>query len=132
MRHHHRLPHAVLLVLALSVSPACASHRAETIEEQPAPGRGAIEVHVRNDNYLDMNVSVVSHGTRRRLGTVNGNSSAKFNVAASSVAGSDFSLLATPIGGKGNAASGNLSVGEGQRVEFRIAQVLRQSMAIVR
>ena len=35
-------------------------------------------MHVKNENFLDMNVAVVASGVSRRLGQVTGNSSARF------------------------------------------------------
>jgi hypothetical protein len=96
------------------------------------PRADPIPVHVQNENFLDMNVYVVSSGTNRRLGLVTGNSSADFKIAWSFVNGQTISLTAVPIGGRGSAGSGSLSVAPGQEIEFKIGSVLRQSTASVR
>jgi hypothetical protein len=91
-----------------------------------------IPVHVQNENFLDMNVFVVASGVSRRLGTVTGNSAADFKIQWSLINGQTISLTATPIGGRGAAGSGALSVGPGQMIDFKIGSVLRQSTATVR
>ena len=49
----------------------CSHNKMETGEDlRPEP----IPVHVRNENFLDMNVYVVVSGVARRLGLVTGNS----------------------------------------------------------
>ena len=108
------------------------AHRARTAAGGPAEYREPIPLQVRNENYLDMNISVVSHGVARRVGTVSGNSNGAFSIDPSTVVGTDITILATPIGGSGRASSGSLSVAEGQHIEFRIGSVLRQSAAVVR
>jgi len=90
-----------------------------------------IPIHVRNENFLDMNVAVVSNGVSRRLGLVAGNSAADFKVDWAVANGQGIALTATPIGGRGVAGSGSLSVSPGQVVEFKIGSVLRQSTAMV-
>jgi hypothetical protein len=63
---------------------------------------------------------------------VPGNTTANFNIPRTSLSGDDLVINAVPIGGSGRATSGMLQVHEGQRVDFRVAQVLRQSVAVVR
>lgn len=98
----------------------------------PEPRPEPILVHVKNDNFLDMNVAVVVSGVSRRLGTVTGNSSADYKVDYLMTVGQSITITATPIGGRGFATSGALSVGEGQVIEFHIATQLQQSSATVR
>lgn len=89
-------------------------------------------VHVKNENFLDMNVAVVVSGVSRRLGQVSGNSSANFKVDYMLTVGQSITITGTPIGGRGIATSGPLNVSEGQIIEFEIASTLRQSSATVR
>lgn len=96
------------------------------------PRADPIPVHVQNENFLDMNVFVVSSGVSRRLGLVTGNSAADFKIQWSIVNGQSISLTATPIGGRGSAGSGALNVSPGQMIDFKIGSVLRQSTATVR
>jgi len=125
--------HPVGLALALAFSTGCGLlHRASRAGGGPAEYREPIAVDVRNENFLDMTISVYSHGSTRRMGIAPGNSTSHFSIDPNLVVGNDVTILATPIGGSGRASSGALSVSEGQSIEFRVAQVLRQSAAIVR
>ena len=127
LRSHSRRTYAAVLLLALAAS--CAKNKTQSddfyVRADPIP------VRVYNENFLDMNVSVVASGVSRRLGLVSGNSSAEFKIAGSVANGQGISLLAVPIGGRGNAATGNLNVSPGQIIEFKIGSVLRQSTATV-
>lgn len=119
-----------IAVVALFAIAACSRNKPgaqEELEPRPDP----IPVNVHNENYLDMNVFVVVSGVRRRLGTVSGNGTTKFTIPWSAANGQTFSLTALPIGGSGQATSGALNVGIGQVVDFKIASVLRQSVASV-
>ncbi len=99
--------------------------------EEPPYRPDPIPVQVRNENYLDVNVFVVVNGLSRRLGTVNGNTTQKFNVPWNFANGQPITITATPIGGSGSASSGALQVGMGQMIDFRVASLLRQSTASV-
>ena len=123
----HRLGR--LAMISFVVVAGCSRGHAETGEEfRPDP----IPIHVRNENFLDMNVSVVVNSVSRRLGTVTGNSAADFKIAWSVANGQPMTIIATPIGGRGIASSGALSVGVGQMIEFKIGSTLRQSVGTVR
>ncbi len=119
-----------LALALLTVASACARHP-ETEDDEPLPRMDPIAVHVRNENFLDMNVYAVVGGMSRRLGTVVGNSSGDFSIDFAQSQGQSISLRAIPIGGAGSASTGSLNVGPGQAIEFRIAPVLRQSAAAV-
>ncbi len=121
-----RLRPAVLF-LAL-VSSACANHNAN---EQPAPRMPPIPVHVRNENFLDMNVAAVVTGVSHRLGTVSGNGSANFQIAWNLVQSESFTLMATPIGGAGRFVSPAVNIGQDQEIEMRIGSDVRQSTVVV-
>jgi len=117
---------AAMLCVALA---ACSRNKGQ---EDFYPRAEPIPVHVQNENFLDMNVFVVSSGVSRRLGLVTGNSAADFKIAWSIINGQSIALTATPIGGRGSAGSGSLSVAPGQMIDFKIGSVLRQSTATVR
>jgi hypothetical protein len=117
--------HAALLLL---LSIGCSHGNQPETDEDPRPE--PIPVHVKNENFLDMNVSVVAGGANRRLGTVSGNSAADFKIPWNAANGQGIYFLAVPIGGSGAARSATLNVSPGQVVDFRIASVLRQSVAI--
>ena len=121
-----RLGAALTLIVVLA---GCAKNKAQ--EGELFPRAEPIPVHVRNENFLDMNVAVVANGISRRLGLVSGNSSADFKIAWSVANGQGIVLTATPIGARGSAGSGSLNVAPGQVIEFRIGSVLRQTTATV-
>jgi hypothetical protein len=118
---------ALLFVLA---TVGCARHpqTGPDLDFRPEP----IPVHVKNENFLDMNIAVVVSGVSRRLGNVVGNGSGDFKIDGNLALGQTIYLTATPIGGRGQAVSGGLSVGPGQMIEFTVASTLRQSTATVR
>jgi len=123
--HRFRVVASIAVLLA-----ACSRNKAQN--EEFYPRADPIPVHVQNENFLDMNVFVVSSGVSRRLGLVTGNSAADFKIQWSFINGQSISLTATPIGGRGSAGSGSLNVSPGQMIDFKIGSVLRQSTATVR
>ncbi len=118
------------LAIAMIVALAACSRHQPGVDEEPLPE--PITVHVKNENFLAMNLSFVASSMSRRLGSVNGNSTGSFSVPWSLVYGQQVVIVATPIGGRGNAVTSGLTVDPGQVVEFRIAQVMNQSSAFVR
>src|ERR687890_314084 len=66
----------IAFALILAVAACSRKQRSDDFYPRVDP----IPVHVRNENFLDMNVSVVSNGISRRLGLVSGNSTADFKV----------------------------------------------------
>jgi len=119
----------VVALLAVTLA-ACSRNKSQT--EDFYPRADPIPVHVQNENFLDMNVFIVSGGVSRRLGLVTGNSAADFKIQWSIINGQSIALTATPIGGRGSAGSGSLNVAPGQMIDFKIGSVLRQSTATVR
>ena len=116
---------AALLLAAV----ACSHGKSEA---SPEPRPEPILLHVKNQNFLDMNIAVVISGVSRRLGQVSGNSSADFKIDYMATVGQSITITGTPIGGRGIATSGPLNVGEGQMIEFEIGTTLRQSSATIR
>jgi hypothetical protein len=116
--------------MCLIAATAC-THNKHEDEEDLNPRPEPIPVHVRNENFLDMNVYYVAGGVQRRMGTVNGNTEADFTVAYQYTTSAGVAFIAIPIGGGGRAVSPTLNVGVGQMVVFRIAALLRQSTAVV-
>jgi hypothetical protein len=108
---------------------AACSHTNEAAGEI-APST-AIGLHVKNENFLDMDVYAVSDGLATRLGTVTGNGSRNF-VLDASLANQDFRIVATPIGGNGRASSGAVAVAPGQTIDFTIGTVMRNSRVFIR
>jgi hypothetical protein len=119
------------LAFGLLVAGACSRNNPETgaaFEPRPEP----ISVFVKNENFLDVNVSIVSGGVTRRLGQVSGNGSGDFKINASVANGQSIAVTAVPIGQSARYTSPGLQVRPGQRIEVRIASTLRQSTTVVR
>ena len=108
---------------------ACLHNQGAESDFVPRPD--PIPIYVRNENFLDMNVFVVTSGISRRIGTVTGNAAANFKIDWTVANGQSITITATPIGGRGTASSGALNVGIGQVIDFKIAAQLRQSVASV-
>jgi hypothetical protein len=87
---------------------------------------------VQNQNFNDVDVYAVAGGLATRIGTVTGNSTARFGLSEALYNSPDFRIVATPIGGNGRASTGPISVSSGQTIEFTIAPVLRMSSVMVR
>jgi hypothetical protein len=124
-----RAVRAGMLAAALVVAGACG--RNNQPDTDPDPRFDPIPIHVRNDNFLDVNVAVISGGVSRRLGLVTGNSAGDFTVPWSVGNGSGIVLMATPIGSRGSVTLPAVNVGVGQVVDLRIASVIRQSVVSV-
>jgi hypothetical protein len=122
--------HTMALALVLLAASACV-HQPQGDEEEPAPKNDPIAVHVRNDNFLDMDVYAIVGGARRRLGMVSGNSAGDFSIDWDLSIGQSISVIAVPIGGRGTASTGSLNIGFGQMIDFTVASVLQQSRVSV-
>jgi hypothetical protein len=114
--------------VTLSAGTACSRPNEAGGELAPATSIG---LQVKNQNFYDMDVYVVSQGLATRVGTVTGNSTRTFMLHPS-LASQDLRIVATPIGGNGRASSGNISVGEGQTIEFTIGSSMRNSTVFIR
>jgi hypothetical protein len=117
-------------MMLLTLAAGCTRHP-QTDDDEPLPKAEPIAVHVKNENFLDMNVYVVVGGVNRRLGTVSGNGSGDFLVDWGITVGQSISLRAIPIGGRGSASTGSLNIGPGQEIDFVVAPVLNQSTVSV-
>jgi hypothetical protein len=128
-----RAPRLVALALSIALasfaSTACRSAGPYDPDRQQS---GAVMLVVRNDNFSDVDVYAIADGLATRVGTVTGNTTARFALSPTMVAASDLRIVATPIGGNGRASSGPLLVSPGQTIQFNIAPALRQSSAVVR
>lgn len=123
---HLRVRAAVLMV---AIAAACSHQTDPNAEPEPLPD--PVALHVKNENFLDVNVALVVSGSARRLGTVTGNGSGTFSIPWNAANGQLITVTATPIGGRGYATTGSLSVSPGQVIEFRVASLLRQSAVAV-
>ena len=120
------------VVLALVALGACSHNQPARRTRSRRSQHEPIRVHVRNENFLDMNVAVVASGVSRRLGQVSGNGVGDFTINCNVANGQSISVTATPIGGSGRYTSPSLSVRRRPDDRVRIASMLRQSSAVVR
>ena len=125
----HRLAIAFLAAFAAASAASSCAHTGQAAGDL-APAT-AIGLSVTNQNFLDMDVYAVSDGLATRLGTVNGNNSRIFTLNPS-LAVRDLRIVATPIGGNGQASTGEVIVSPGQTIEFRIGSTLRNSSVSIR
>jgi hypothetical protein len=115
---------ASLLLLAAgcarSPAPATPSPTASASADSARTSR-AIPVQVDNQNFSDMNVYLVTRGTRWLVGNVAGLTKATLTVPAG-VAPADLRvrLRAQPIGGGGGTTTPTLIVAPGQQVYWTI------------
>jgi hypothetical protein len=125
----HRLAIAFFAACAAASAASACAHTGQAAGDL-APAT-AIGLSVTNQNFLDMDVYAVSDGLATRLGTVNGNNSRIFTLNPS-LAVRDLRIVATPIGGNGQASTGEVIVSPGQTIEFRIGSTLRNSTVSIR
>jgi hypothetical protein len=125
--------------LALAAS-ACVRHArssatatGDVVPADAAANAAPIELVVQNRYTLDVDVFVVSPGGERtRVGTVTALSNHTFSLRPASLPSGEVRLLADPIGGRGVARSGPISVMPGTTITFNIEPDLRLSNAVVR
>ncbi|HVH67706.1 MAG TPA: hypothetical protein VM716_07560 [Gemmatimonadales bacterium] len=110
---HARHP---ILLLALAL-PAC--HRGAP---RPVTPRAEVAVTVDNQNFLDMDVFLISTGGQRiRLGMVPGLSKAILMVRPELIGfGTDVRFEIHPIGGRGNSFSETIPVSPGDVIQLII------------
>jgi hypothetical protein len=111
---------ALAFAATLAGTGACA--RGATSSQSATPAVATL-VNVRNNRFYDMDVFVVRSGagTPTRLGTVSGNSSARFTLPAYLVgAGTTLRFYADPIGPSGVRMSEDLNVQPGDNVQLDI------------
>ena len=128
-----RSPRYLRRLRSLSAVLACATFAGclHNKNSQPYYHPDPIEIHVQSEHFLDANVYIVAGGVTQRLGTVIGNSKAKFTYPWNNGLASGVVMVATTIGGQGSGRSMNLSVNPGQIIEFTIASRLAQTYATV-
>ena len=123
---------AALACAAMLSAGAVAGCRSGTPFDLDPQSGNAVGLVVKNDNYADMDVYAVSDGLPTRVGTVTGLSSKTFSVNDSFTKGTDFRIVATPIGGNGRASTGPIVAGAGQTIYFTINTTLRTSTVSIR
>jgi hypothetical protein len=117
-------------VVGAAVSIGC-SHNNPSPDDDIPTITPPIIVHVKNENFADVNVAVVISGVSRRLGTVSGNTAGDFAISYNTLNGQPVILTAIQIGGVGSSTTPGLSVSPGQVIEFKVGSVFRQSTATV-
>lgn len=111
-----RLALLLLLVGAGAAGPATTAGCYGRGRSAAAP-TARTTLRVRNQNFLDMNIYLFNSGSRYRLGTVTGNSTAVLTIPPSFVqAGAPLRFLADPIGGRGTPVTDQVIVSPGDEV----------------
>jgi hypothetical protein len=113
----------------LTLSAACAAHptpsapapKQEAVADTATPGRAAIQVEIDNRNYSDMDVYLISNGTRLLLGSAPGLAKTTLALPQGWVgARPQVRLLADPVGGDLPIRTPALVVAPGQNVYWTI------------
>lgn len=107
-------------LLALGLLVAGCGHAGKPAPSPPA-ARAATTVKVDNQNFLDMDIYVLSNGARFRLGMVRGLSTEMFTIPDDIVRMSPqvrFELH--PIGGRANPRTETIMVMPGDHLELTI------------
>lgn len=123
---------ALLALAAASGVSGCARAGRGAALGNPISADSGVTLVVRNDNFADVDVWVISYGLPTRLGVVMGSTSQSFALDATVARAPDLRFVATPIGGNGRANSGPVLVQPGQTIDFRIGMRLRLSTVTVR
>lgn len=113
------------LALALTLAAgagACASTSRNASADRATPQAGPTTLRVVNQRFLDMDVYVLSqNGSRLRLGTATGNSTAHLVIPKSVIFGTtELRFVADPIGGPGASLSQSILVTPGDQVTLTI------------
>jgi len=102
---------------------ACATHHDSSAAQPPE----RVAVTVKNSNWMDMDVFAVRGGTRARVGSVTGLTTATFRVPANFAPDGILQFMVDPIGSDATYVTDKIVVSPGQRVELTIGTVLRMS-----
>lgn len=108
-------------LLALALLAAGCGHAGKAAAPSPPAPRAATTVKVDNQNFLDMDIYVLSDGARFRLGMVRGLSTEVFTIPDDIVRISPqvrFELH--PIGGRANPRTETITVMPGDHLELTI------------
>ncbi|CAN5913285.1 hypothetical protein BH11GEM2_BH11GEM2_21310 [soil metagenome] len=101
------------LMGSLALASACMRNTPEEAAEPVPP----TYVRVENRAFLDMNVYLYRSAQRMRLGTTNGNSTARYIIPASMMFGpTPLRFQADPIGGNRQPISQEITVAPGDEV----------------
>lgn len=131
VRRRHFLIAMAALLLPLG---ACSSSHlgAHALLDAPATPRG-ISVSVSNENYYDMRVYAVVGTTLYPVGSVRSAETRTFSVPTPIFGGSsEVRLRAVPLGSQDSYTSEWIAAGPGDRVEWKLASILKLSTFQVR
>jgi hypothetical protein len=131
VKHLRTLAVLLAIVPMAAALNACASGGQASSAAGDVSPDNVVGLDVRNQNFLDVNVYSMVDGMSTRLGTVTGNGSRHFTLNPM-VGSQNFSLIAVPIGGFGQASTGSLAIAAGQTVMFTVGPVLEQSSVVIR
>ena len=93
-----------------------------------APSSGTVEVRVRNQNALPMEVFASGSGINHRMGTVHPGMNGNFVIPQNLVGNGSVEFGARPSGGGGRPyLSGQVMLAPGALIEFQIAPQLFNS-----
>lgn len=110
---------AFLLTLLLLPVAGCASNSADDVEFQES--NEPVRVIVQNDGFYEATVYLLRGAERRRLGTVNGSSTATFTLGRHLVYGiTDLRFAFDWIGRQGAQASETILAQPGDEIRLRI------------
>jgi hypothetical protein len=102
----------------LALVSACAMNKNPDEMAEPVP---PTRLRVENQAFLDMNVYVYRSSQRIRLGTVNGNSTARMTIPPNLIFGATpLRFQADPIGGNRQSISQEITVSPGDEVTLVI------------
>lgn len=110
-----RALHSTLLLLALASAAGCSRTPPPPLD----PAAKTI-VRVQNQAFLDMNVFVVYHGQRIRLGMANGTRTMDFILPIRLSSAESLQFIADPIGGNRRPISEEIMVTPGDVVTVTI------------
>lgn len=106
------------LIGSLALATACMGNTQEELAAEPVP---PTYVKVENRAYLDMNIFVYRSSQRMRLGTANGNGTARFIIPGSLLFGATpLRFVADPIGSNRAPISEEITVAPGDEVQLVI------------
>jgi hypothetical protein len=107
------------LVALLVLSSACGAHRS-TPASEPEPSSSEIPVVIDNQNVSDMEIYLVSNGSRLLIGHAGGLNKTTLIIKNAVRGAGRVRLLADPIGGGGSITTPTLVVPPGQRIFWTI------------
>lgn len=117
-RHHW----AVLCAATLVAACASGGNRVSS-----NPSLQPISLTVTNQNWLDVDVFVLSGDSRFRIGAVSGNGSAKLSIPPSFIVNGQVQLMADPIGSNDIYTTDLISVAPDEKVQLTVAPRMRMS-----